>query len=92
MPVLSPSSIQPGIGGEITMTDGSLHSPEQSRSGTHLLDRALCGLVWRRLERLEIGRLVIDDGGERREFGRAGGDALAANIEIRDPRFYRHLV
>jgi cyclopropane-fatty-acyl-phospholipid synthase len=41
---------------------------------------------------LAQGRLVIDDGGNRLEFGRGGEDALTANIEIRDPRFYRHLV
>ena len=35
---------------------------------------------------------MIDDGGERREFGRSGEGSLAAKIEIRDPRFYRHLV
>jgi cyclopropane-fatty-acyl-phospholipid synthase len=74
------------------MTDGSLHSPEQSRSGTHLLDRALRGLVWRRLEELDHGRLVIDDDGQSRQFGRSGEGPLAANIEIRDSRFYRHLV
>ena len=28
----------------------------------------------------------------RQEFGRCGEDSLTANIEIRDPRFYRHLV
>ena len=34
---------------------------------------------------------MIHDGGQRREFGRSGEGSLAANIEIRDPRFYRHL-
>ena len=67
-------------------------SRERSRPNRRFSDRVLRRLVWRRLEKLEDGRLVIDDGGERREFGRPGEDALAAKIEIRDPRFYRHLV
>jgi cyclopropane-fatty-acyl-phospholipid synthase len=53
--------------------------------------RALRGLVWRRLSRLGEGRLVIEDGDERREFGRSDGGPTA-RIEVRDPRFYRHLV
>ena len=65
---------------------------ERSKPTRRFLDRVLRGLVWRRLEKLDHGRLVIDDGGQRREFGRSGEGSLAANIEIRDPRFYRHLV
>ncbi len=48
--------------------------------------------MWRHLEKLDDGRLAIDDGDACREFGRSGDDSLATRIEIRDPRFYRHLV
>ena len=55
------------------MTDASLHTCRaiQDRTGS-FLDRVLRRLVWRRLEKLDDGRLVIDDGGERREFGTVG--------------------
>lgn len=74
------------------MTDASLQTSERSRPNRSFLDRVLRGLVWRRLEKLEVGQLVIDDGGKRREFGRSGEGSLAANIAIRDPRFFRHLI
>ncbi len=72
------------------MTDAAPHAAERSRSKASLIDRVARRLVWRRLESLDEGRLTIDDGGECREFGRAG--ALAAQIEVRDPRFFRQLI
>jgi len=74
------------------MTDGSLQTSERSRPNRRFLDRVLRRLVWRRLEKIDDGRLVIDDGGQRREFGRSGDGSLEAKIEIRNPRFYRHLI
>lgn len=44
------------------------------------------------MEKLEVGQLVMDDGNHCRNFGRPSEGAIAAKIEIRDPRFYRHLV
>jgi cyclopropane-fatty-acyl-phospholipid synthase len=74
------------------MTDAVPRATERSRSNMSLIDRVARRLVWRRLESLDEGRLTIDDGGECREFGRSGSGALAAKIEVRDPRFYRQLV
>jgi cyclopropane-fatty-acyl-phospholipid synthase len=74
------------------MTDVSSQAAEPSKAPGGGLDRSLRRLIWGRLEKLEIGRLVVEDGGERREFGRAGDDSLAAKIAIRDSRFYRHMV
>ena len=74
------------------MTDASLQNSERSRPNRRFLERVLSGLVWHRLEKIDNGRLVVDDAGERRAFGRPGKGSLAANIEIRNPRFYRHLV
>jgi cyclopropane-fatty-acyl-phospholipid synthase len=74
------------------MTDATLRTTERSNVVRGLLDRALRRVVWRRLESLEDGRLTMDDGGERREFGRSEDGSPAATIEIQDPRFYRRLV
>jgi len=49
-------------------------------------------MVWRRLESLQGGSLVVDDLGVRRAFGASDADAIAARVTIRDPRFYRQLV
>ena len=76
------------------MTDAVPHATERFGANANLIDRVARRLVWRRLERVKEGQLTIDDGGEPREFGRssAGEGALAAKIEVRDPRFYRQLV
>jgi len=74
------------------MTERSLRADERADPTRGMLDRVLRGLVGRRLKGLDRGRLVIDDGGQRREFGRTDGGLPAVRIEIRDPRFYRHLV
>ena len=73
------------------MTDAAPHAAERSRSNASLIDRVARRLVWHRLESLVEGRLTMDDGGQCREFGRSGENSLAATIEVRDPRFYRHL-
>ena len=51
-------------------------------------------VVWRRLESLQRGSLVVNDLGARRVFGSSDADAnaIAAGVTIRDPRFYRQLV
>lgn len=68
------------------------HRAVRSRGDMGYLDRAFRRVVLARLEKLDHGRLLIDDGGSRLDFGRCGEDSLTANIEIRDPGFYRHLV
>ena len=93
MPVLCPSEASSGVGGPATMTDAAPHAAARSPSNASLHRprgrAASCGAAWRRLD---DGQLVLDDGGERREFGRSGEGSLAARIEVRDPRFYRQLV
>ena len=49
-------------------------------------------MVWRKLENLPAGRIVIEDDGERRVFGPGDDNSLLATVRVRDPRFYRHLV
>ncbi len=56
-----------------------------------LLQRLMRGLVRRRLARLGGGELTLSDaaghGVER--FGRPAADGLTADLEVRDPRFWR---
>jgi cyclopropane-fatty-acyl-phospholipid synthase len=49
-------------------------------------------LFWSRMEKLRQGRLVCIEGAQRRVFGDPAETPLAATIEIRDPRFFRHLI
>jgi len=65
---------------------------ERSKARGGILDSSLRRLVWRRLEKLEVGRLVVDDGAEHREFGCAGDESLAAKIQVQNPCFYRRMV
>ena len=74
------------------MTDAANNAAQGSPSNTSLISRIAHRLVWRRLESLVEGRVTVDDGGQCREFGRSSENSLAAKIEVRDPRFYRHLV
>jgi cyclopropane-fatty-acyl-phospholipid synthase len=74
------------------MTDCSLQASERSEPKRHSPDRVLRRLVWDRLQNLDDGRLIIDDGGQRQQFGRPRADSLTAKVEIRDRRFYQHLV
>ena len=73
------------------MSDVSAVAAGCPQAAGTFLDRALRKLIWRRLEELAEGRLVLEEVGRRREFGRPGAHELAARIEVRDPRFYRHL-
>ena len=60
------------------------------RHWQHCSDRPV---AWQPARRVDVGLyLPADDGGNHQEFGRCAEDSLTANIEIRDPRFYRHLV
>jgi cyclopropane-fatty-acyl-phospholipid synthase len=54
-------------------------------------DTALRRLIWRRLESLQHGRLVVEDGGQRRVFGSPDDGSLAARLTVCHPRFYRRL-
>jgi len=74
------------------MTEVSVDAAERPHANAGWLDRVSRGLVGRRLKKLDDGRLVIEEGAGRRAFGRPGEGSPAVRIEIRDPRFYRHLV
>ena len=74
------------------MREASMHTAARPKGHVGYLAGAPRRLVLGRLETLADGRLVIDDGGQRWEFGDSGEDSLAANIEVHDPRFYRHVV
>mgnify|MGYP000862278463 CR=1 FL=1 len=55
-------------------------------------DRLARSLVLRRFRQLEHGHIKLEDDGVQQEFGRPGGEALAAEIKVLDPRCYRHIV
>jgi len=74
------------------MTSVSLLASDRAGPVVRRLDRALGYLVCRRLEKLGEGRLAIDEGGNRRQFGRSSDGSPAAKIEVRDSEFYRRLV
>lgn len=57
-----------------------------------LQDKILRRMVWRRLQSLASGRLVIEEGVEHRTFGSNRDHSLTSTVRVRDPRFYRHLV
>jgi cyclopropane-fatty-acyl-phospholipid synthase len=57
-----------------------------------IVDRFARGAVLRRLAGIKLGRVVIEDGGERLAFGQdAAGAALRATIRVHDRRFYSDL-
>ena len=57
-----------------------------------VLDRLLRGQVVARLDALAEGALVVEEGGERREFGvRGSADDLRAAIHVTDPSFWSAL-
>ena len=74
------------------MTEVPPQPAERSKARRGILDRSLRRLVWRRLEKLEGGRLVVDDAANVGNSDGRATSSLAAKIEVRDPRFYRHLV
>ncbi len=73
------------------------HGPKVPGTGGSrgALGRFLDGLfrnaVLRRLAKLQEGRIVIEELGERREFGERNGAGLAAVVAVHDPRFYLRL-
>ncbi len=74
------------------MTHVSLHTANRSPALRGLVDGWLRRLVFSRLEKIESGSLLVDDGGACREFGCAGEGQPAIHATIHDPRFYRQLV
>ena len=65
---------------------------QNERRFTRFLDGPLRRAVWRRLEMVRRGRLVVEDGQGRGTFGQAKGEGLAATLQVHDPRFYHGLV
>jgi cyclopropane-fatty-acyl-phospholipid synthase len=61
------------------------------RSGPRLWDRLMRRAVFRQLEQIREGRITILDRGDRHTFGSGRTAELSAEVEVRDPRFYRHL-
>jgi cyclopropane-fatty-acyl-phospholipid synthase len=92
MPVLSSSQAPQRTGGEVMMPNASVHSLDSSKRTVRFWVSLLRHMVWRRLEKLRNGQLVVHDGYECRTFGQANDDNLVTTVDVRDPRFYRHLV
>jgi cyclopropane-fatty-acyl-phospholipid synthase len=54
------------------------------------LDRVARQIVLSRLQKLQHGRVILSENGERRTFGRNTDDfSLTAQVEVLNPRFYR---
>lgn len=69
----------------------SRNPPPSSRTG-HFLDETCRGLVFRRLEGVQLGRLrLVEEDGER-VFGKEAEGEPPTVLRVRDPRFYRSLV
>ena len=67
--------------------------PQAERRSTRFLDWPLRRAVWRRLEMVKRGRLVVEDGQGRGEpLARRTATGFAATLHVRDPRFYQCLV
>jgi cyclopropane-fatty-acyl-phospholipid synthase len=56
------------------------------------LEDILRRLVWRQLQTLEYGQLVLEEGARNLSFGCIEDAPLTATVRVRDPRFYRQLV
>ena len=54
-------------------------------------DRRLRERVWRRFESLRDGRVILEQAGACREFGRSDSDLPPVRVRIRDARCYRQL-
>ena len=74
------------------MKNTLLDAQDRTQPTKRLQDKILRRMVWRRLENLSNGRLVIQDGVERRTFGSTNDNSLTATVRVRDARFYQHLV
>ncbi|UCG33711.1 MAG: class I SAM-dependent methyltransferase [Phycisphaerales bacterium] len=74
------------------MKSTPLDAENRARPTKRLDHKILRNMVWRRLASVANGRLVIEDGFERRAFGCTRHDEPTATVRVRDPRFYRHLV
>jgi cyclopropane-fatty-acyl-phospholipid synthase len=66
-------------------------NPAEKPRRTGRLDGLLRRSVLRRLEQLEKGRIVLEEGSTRQVFGVEDRAELEATVDVRDPRFYRHL-
>jgi cyclopropane-fatty-acyl-phospholipid synthase len=63
-----------------------------SRRQQPWLDTMARGSVYGLLERLQIGRLVLEDATGRRVFGEMESDALTATVKIHDARAFREIM
>lgn len=50
------------------------------------------GLLFRQLQNLQRGRIVIDEGSQVHSFGEQSPDALTAHVVVTDPAFYKAVV
>jgi cyclopropane-fatty-acyl-phospholipid synthase len=71
--------------------ESAIETNAQNHS-TSFLEGFMRNVFWRRMEKLQHGRLLCIEGGQRRAFGDPGEIPLAATIEIRDPRFFRYVI
>lgn len=74
------------------MRNAPRDAQDKAQPSKRLRDKILRRMVWRRLESIADGRLVIEDGAQRCTFGSHRDSSLAATVWVRDPRSYGHLV
>jgi cyclopropane-fatty-acyl-phospholipid synthase len=93
MPVLSPPQARGSAAIAADRPSGSVPGtrPVSGRRSAGWLDGLLRRGVLSRLDGLEDGRIVLEEGNRQRAFGAGGPSGLAATVEVRDPRFYRRL-
>jgi len=74
------------------MSGDSLPPPDGHRQTGSTLEDILRRLVWRQLQTLQYGQLVLEEGTRGLSFGCMEDSRLTATVRICDPRFYRQLV
>lgn len=74
------------------MTDPSGGGGVPSNEPRSWWNRLLRSIAWRQFKRISVGRLIVNERGERMEFGRPCCDLPCIEIYIDDARFFRYLI
>lgn len=72
------------------ITDPEIPAKLMTRLGS--ADKIAKGLLFRQLQSLKRGRIIINEGNTTHSFGDSSADALTAQVIVSDPAFYRAIV